>query len=52
MDKTKEQNVFDVIQKFVCQVYNVCGILHVDAARLQFFVKKYTVNVEEFNKKN
>ncbi|CAH0721911.1 unnamed protein product, partial [Brenthis ino] len=54
VDKKKEEDVFDVIQKFICELYNISGIIDVDAARLQLFINKYTVvNVnEEFNRNN
>ncbi|GBP87341.1 hypothetical protein EVAR_17486_1 [Eumeta japonica] len=54
VDKNKEQDVFDSIQKFICELYNILGIIDVDAARLQLFINKYTVADinEEFNRKN
>ncbi|KAL4707134.1 hypothetical protein ACJJTC_018869 [Scirpophaga incertulas] len=53
-DLELEQNVFNTIQKFICQLYNVAGIIDVDAARLQLFINTYMVcDVnEEFNRKN
>lgn len=53
-DKEKEQSIFDVIQKFICELYNVSGLIDVDAARLQLFINTYTVdNVnEEFQRQN
>lgn len=53
-DYDTKQKVFDVIQKFICDVYNVPGIIDVDAARLQLFINTYTVSdvSEEFNRKS
>lgn len=49
-----EQGVFNTIQKFICEVYNVAGVIDVDAARLQLFINTYTVADvnEDFNRKN
>ena len=49
-----QQEIFNKIQKFVCEIYSVPGIFDVDAARLQLFVNNYTVSDvnEEFNPKN
>lgn len=37
-----------------CDIYNIAGIIDVDAARLQLFINTYTVSDvnEEFNWKN
>lgn len=53
-DLELEQNMFKTIQKFICELYNVAGIIDVDAARLQLFINTYMVcDVnEEFNRKN
>lgn len=53
-DYDTKQKVFDVIQKIICDVYNVPGIIDVDAARLQLFINTYTVSdvSEEFNRKS
>ncbi|CAG5019593.1 unnamed protein product [Parnassius apollo] len=41
-DNDEQQNVFNIVQKFICNVYNVGGIIDVDAARLQIFIDSYT----------
>lgn len=53
-DVDEEEHVFNIIQKFICDVYNVPGIINVDAARLQLFINNYMVSDinEEFNRKN
>lgn len=50
----EQQNIFNVIQKFICDVYNLDGIIDVDAARLQIFINTYTVSDvnEAFNVNN
>ncbi|XP_074106572.1 uncharacterized protein LOC141532227 [Cotesia typhae] len=49
-----QENIFNTIQKFICEIYNVSGVLDVDAARLQLFFNNYSVNNfnEAFNRKN
>ncbi|KAG8179172.1 hypothetical protein JTE90_024376 [Oedothorax gibbosus] len=49
-----QENVFNQIQKFICEVYNLAGITDVDAARLQQFINNYMVYDvnEEFNREN
>lgn len=51
---TMQVDIFNNIQKFVCEIYSVPGILDVNAARLQLFLNNYSVsNInEEFNPKN
>ncbi|GFW16547.1 hypothetical protein TNCV_2351711 [Trichonephila clavipes] len=53
-DLELEKNVFNKIQKFICEVYNVPGMIEVDAARLQLFINTYMVSDvnEEFIQKN
>lgn len=53
-DGNLQQDIFNQIQKFICEIYNVSGIIDVDAARLQLFLNNYTVSDinEEFNPKN
>lgn len=36
-DLELEQNVTNTIQKFICEVYNMTGLIDVDAAELQQF---------------
>lgn len=40
----ERQSVFDIIQQFICEVYNVGSIIDVDAARLQLFINTYQVS--------
>jgi len=42
-NNNEQQNVFNIIQEFICKVYNVGNIIDVDAARLQMFINSYTV---------
>lgn len=53
-DEHIQKDIFQKIQKFICEIYSVPGVLDVDAARLQLFVNNYSVNSinEEFNRKN
>lgn len=53
-DDDKKLKVFNVMQKFICDIYNVSGILDVDAARLQLFINTYSVSdvSEEFNRRS
>ncbi|CAH2096953.1 unnamed protein product [Euphydryas editha] len=53
-DVDEEERVFNIIQKFICDVYNVPEIIDVDAARLQLFINTYMVSDinEKFNQKN
>ncbi|CAG9765833.1 unnamed protein product [Ceutorhynchus assimilis] len=53
-DHDIQQDMFNTIQKFICDVYNVNEIIDVDAARLQLFINSYTVSSvnEEFHRKN
>ena len=48
-----QKNVFNTIQRFICEVYKVAGIIDVDAVRLQLFLNTYMVSDvnEEFNRK-
>ncbi|XP_050679443.1 uncharacterized protein LOC126975556 [Leptidea sinapis] len=39
-----QQNIFNIIQRFICNVYNVPNVIDVDAARLQIFIDSYTVS--------
>lgn len=39
-----QENIFNTIQKFICEIYNGSGVLDVDAARLQLFFNNYSVN--------
>ncbi|XP_046591518.1 uncharacterized protein LOC124293671 isoform X3 [Neodiprion lecontei] len=45
--------IFDIIQSFICYLYNMNDINDVDAARLQMFINSYTVSDvnEAFNRK-
>lgn len=54
IDEEKEQNILDIIQKLICELYNVPGLVDVDAARLQLFINTYTVGDvnEEFHRQN
>ena len=49
-----QQEMFNKIQNFICEIYNITGSLDVNAARLQLFINNYTVSDvnEEFNPKN
>ncbi|GBP33556.1 hypothetical protein EVAR_28711_1 [Eumeta japonica] len=40
-DVDEEERVFNIVQKFICDVYNVPGITDVNAARLQLFISTY-----------
>ncbi|CAG9763424.1 unnamed protein product [Ceutorhynchus assimilis] len=53
-DHDIQQDMFNTIQKFICDVYNVTEIIDVDAARLQLFINSYTVSSvnEKFHRKN
>lgn len=53
-DEHIQEDIFQKIQKFICEIYSVPGVLDVDAARLQLFLNNYSVNSinEEFNRKN
>ncbi|GFS69364.1 uncharacterized protein TNCV_4011731 [Trichonephila clavipes] len=53
-DLELEKNVFNKIQRFICEVYNVPGMIDVDAARLQLFINTYMVSDvnEKFIRKN
>ncbi|XP_049316764.1 uncharacterized protein LOC125779446 [Bactrocera dorsalis] len=42
-DDSEIQSTFDIIQQFICDIYNVGTIIDVDAARLQLFINNYTV---------
>ncbi|KAF9419894.1 hypothetical protein HW555_003727, partial [Spodoptera exigua] len=52
-DNIEQQDLYNVIQSFICYLYNVENINDVDAARLQFFIDSYTVSdvKEAFNRK-
>ncbi|CAK1544134.1 unnamed protein product [Leptosia nina] len=39
-----QQNIFNIIQRFICNVYNVPNVIDVDGARLQIFIDSYTVS--------
>ncbi|GFW84840.1 uncharacterized protein TNCV_681281 [Trichonephila clavipes] len=53
-DLELEKNVFNKIQKFICEAYNVPGMIDVDAARFQLFINTYMVSDvnEEFIRMN
>lgn len=53
VNKDEQDNVFNIIQRFICNIYNVRNIIDVDAARLQMFIDSYTVSDvnETFNRK-
>lgn len=53
-DENTQQHIFNEIQKFICDIYNVPNECDVDAARLQLFINNYRVsNINaEFNLKN
>ncbi|KAH9633489.1 hypothetical protein HF086_013166 [Spodoptera exigua] len=52
-DNIEQQDLYNVIQSFICYLYNVENINDVDAARLQMFIDSYTVSDvnEAFNRK-
>ena len=39
-----QQNIFNIIQRFMWSVYKVPNVIDVDAARLQIFIDPYTVS--------
>ncbi|CAH2089015.1 unnamed protein product [Euphydryas editha] len=43
-DEHIQKDIFQKIQKFICEIYSVPGVLDVDAARLKLFVNNYSVN--------
>ncbi|GFQ72538.1 uncharacterized protein TNCT_59011 [Trichonephila clavata] len=49
----EQQNFFNIIQRFICNVYNAGNAIDVDAARLQMFIDSYTVSdvKEAFDRK-
>ncbi|GFY64563.1 uncharacterized protein TNIN_98381 [Trichonephila inaurata madagascariensis] len=49
----EQQNVFNIIQRFICNVYNAGNVIDVDAARLQMFIDLYTISDvnEDFDRK-
>lgn len=51
-NKDEQENVFNIIQRFICNIYNVRNIIDVDAVRLQMFIDSYTVSDvnETFNR--
>ncbi|KAH9634460.1 hypothetical protein HF086_008294 [Spodoptera exigua] len=51
-DNIGQQDLYNVIQSFICYLYNVKNINDVDAARLQIFIDSYTVSDvnEAFNR--
>lgn len=53
-DVDEEERVFNIVQRFICDVYNVPGVMDVNAARLQLFINTYMVcDVnEKFMQKN
>lgn len=53
-DLELETDVFNTMQRFICEVYRVAGTIDVDTATLQIFIKTRMVsNVnEEFIRKN
>ena len=46
--------MFNIVQEFICQVYNVPEVIDVDAAGLQLFINTHTVSDinEELNRKD
>ena len=52
-DEHIQEDIFNTIQKFICEIYSVSVVLDVDAALLQLFLNNYSVNNinEEFNRK-
>ncbi|GFW53896.1 uncharacterized protein TNCV_2446891 [Trichonephila clavipes] len=40
----EQQNVFSIIQRFICNVYNAGNVIDVDATRLQMFIDFYTIS--------
>ena len=52
-DHNEQQDLYNVIQTFICYLYNVGNINDVDAARLQIFIDSYKVSDvnEAFNRK-
>ncbi|GFV16231.1 uncharacterized protein TNCV_4337491 [Trichonephila clavipes] len=50
----EQQNVFNIIQRFTCNVYNASNVIDIDAAQLQMFIDSYTVFYvnEDFDRKN
>lgn len=53
-DPQEQERIFNIIQSFMCYLYNVGNFIDVDAARLQMFIDSYSVSDvnEAFNKKN
>ena len=53
-DLELQQNLFNTIQRSICEDYNMAWIIEVDATRLQLFHNIYMVSdiTEEFNRKN
>ncbi|GFR17097.1 platelet glycoprotein 4 [Trichonephila clavata] len=49
----EQQNFFNIIYRFICNVYNAGNAIDVDAARLQMFIYSYTVSdvKEAFDRK-
>ena len=52
-DPKEQQRIFNIIQSFICYLYNVGNLNDVDAARLQIFIESYSVSDlnEAFNTK-
>ncbi|KAJ9586375.1 hypothetical protein L9F63_019980, partial [Diploptera punctata] len=43
-NNVEQQNTFDIIQQYICEVYNVGEIIDVYAARLQLFINTYIMS--------
>lgn len=46
-DRNLQQEIFNQIQKCICEIFNISGILDVNAARLQLFLNNYTFNYKK-----
>ncbi|GFW42038.1 uncharacterized protein TNCV_1904961 [Trichonephila clavipes] len=40
----EQQNVFNIIQRFICNVYNAGNVIDVNAARVQMFIDLYAIS--------
>ncbi|GFU46548.1 uncharacterized protein TNCV_3010571 [Trichonephila clavipes] len=43
-ENTDEQKVFNIIQRFICNVYNAVNVIDVDAAQLQMLIDLYAIS--------
>lgn len=42
--KEGKERPSNILEKCICDIYNMAGIFNVDAARLQMFINTYTVS--------